>query len=92
MALAAPTGFRVQGKRWITLAWDANPGGDNVTRYWVYWGDASGPPYNGWNSPIDVGTNTIYRMQLPLRTWSYFALTAENAQGVSDYSSEIHHA
>ena len=74
----------------INLAWDANPSGENVTAYKVYYGNATGT-YNGTASPIDVGnvTTSAFDTNQAANGKIYFALTAENATGESAFSAEI---
>jgi hypothetical protein len=71
----------------LVLAWDANPAGDNVTGYTVYWGAAPAV----YTSNVAVGNVTTYSMSIagkpsPL----YAAITASNAQGQSAFSNEVH--
>jgi hypothetical protein len=64
--------------------WDANPGGDNVTNYKLYWGSVTGT-YINW---VDMGNVTSYSMVNPGGT-NYYAITAENANGESVFADEL---
>ena len=68
----------------LNFAWDANPGGDSVTNYRIYYGSASGI-YVNW---VDVGNVTSYSMANPGGT-NYYAITAQNANGESAFSNEL---
>ena len=72
-----------------SITWNANPAGDNVTNYNLYWGYASGT-YDGANSPIDVGNVTSYAFDetTPAEATVFFATSAENAIGESSRSLE----
>jgi hypothetical protein len=70
------------------FAWDANPAGENVTNYRMYYGNASGV-YNGSHSPINVGNVTTAQFVPDMGVKTYIALTAQNAQGESAFSTEI---
>jgi hypothetical protein len=73
------------------LTWNANPAGDNITNYNVYFGNASGT-YNGAGSPVDVGNVTAYSLpHAGLSNPVFIAITAENAAGESAFSGEISH-
>jgi hypothetical protein len=92
-ALLLPTG--TYGAT-VTLAWD--PPSENshlVTGYLLYYGDVSGPPYEGTEahegpSPIDVGNVTSFTVTGVDDTREYFfAVTAYSEEGSeSDYSNE----
>ena len=72
------------GSYLVGLAWDANPGGDNVLYYTLYVGASSGV----YTSSVNVGnvTSYVYRSgALGL----YYALSATNANGESA-KTEIH--
>jgi hypothetical protein len=76
----------------LRLAWNANPAGDNVTSYKVYYGAAPGGPYTSSGSPVNVGNVTTYTLSLagkpsPL----YLRLTAVNATGESAFSAQEPH-
>lgn len=76
--------------RTVHLGWDANPAGDNVIAYNIYWGSATGT-YNSPESPATVAAD-ITDVRLPVFATGqtvYMAITAENAQGESDFSSEV---
>jgi hypothetical protein len=70
-----------------TVTWTANPAGDNVTAYRLYYGDASGV-YNGANSPLSMGLSLIYNFNQSTSGKVYFAMTAVNAVGESAFSAE----
>jgi len=74
------------------LTWDPNPPAENVTAYFVYYGNASGI-YNGGRSPINVGLATSY-LYLPIDMSGtvFFAVVAQNAQGLSAFSNEVSEA
>lgn len=73
----------------ISLAWDANPSGDNVTNYNLYYGSASGV-YNGVGSPVNVGNVISYELTInSAQVPGFLALKAENASGESAFSNEI---
>ena len=71
------------------VTFDANAEGDNVIKYWLYWGSAS-QTYNGSSSPIDLGTSTSYTFVTNQADEAliYFALAAENSEGLSAFSAE----
>ena len=70
----------------LSLVWEPNAAGDNVTNYKVYYGNAPG----AYGTPIAVGTAPAYQFHIgSLPSPVYLALTAENAQGESDFSDEI---
>lgn len=80
----------------VTLEWDLpSQDSDLVAGYLLYYGEGSGPPYEGTEanegpSPIDVGDVTTFTVAGLDDTRSYFfAVTAYNAEGLeSDYSNE----
>lgn len=77
-----------QAMLFVSLAWDANPVGENITDYKLYYGNASGV-YNGALSPISMGTETTY-LFVPGQTGTiYMAITAVNAQDESTFSNEV---
>jgi len=71
------------------ITWNANPAGDNVTNYKLYWGYASGT-YDGANSPIDVGVSIPYAFDetTPSEAVVFFSISAENSVGESSLSTE----
>lgn len=85
----------------VTLAWDPNSETD-LAGYKVYYGAASGGPYNGagasgGNSPITVPLGSLANQSLPEysvnnmpnQTW-YFVLTAYDTEGLeSGYSNQV---
>jgi hypothetical protein len=72
----------------VTLSWDANPAGDAVTGYKLYFGSAPGV-YNGAGSPISVGNVTSYFFVPGVTGQLYMALTAVNPTGESAFSNEL---
>jgi Fibronectin type III domain len=80
----------------VTLEWDPpSQDSDVVSGYLLYYGEVSGPPYEGegvneGQSPIDVGDVTTFTVTGLDDTRSYFfAVTAYNEEGLeSDYSNE----
>lgn len=68
----------------LSFAWDANPGGDNVTGYNLYRGATSG----SYSLYAALGVVTSTTIPLETGVW-YFALTAVNAFGESGFSNEI---
>jgi hypothetical protein len=72
----------------VNFAWDANAGGDNVTNYNLYYGNAPGT-YNGTGSPVNVGNVTAFSIARP-PSLTYYAVTAVNANGESGKSNELH--
>lgn len=69
----------------IEFAWDANPAGEAVTSYKLYYGSASGV-YDGAGSPINVGNVTSFALAHP-GVQRYYAITAVNASGESAFSA-----
>jgi hypothetical protein len=80
----------------VTLEWDPpSQNSDLVAGYLLYYGEDSGPPYEGTEanegpSPIDVGNVTTFTVAGLDDTRSYFfAVTAYNEEALeSDYSNE----
>ena len=85
-----------------TFSWSANPDGDGVVGYKLYYDTDSGQPYEGTQanegpSPIDIpvssltdpSTPEVTITGLPSCTHFYFALTAYNASDESDLTDEI---
>lgn len=68
----------------INLAWDANPAGENVTAYKLYYGSITGV----YTSNFSMGNVTTYVLPNPGVT-RYYAITAVNADGESTFSNEI---
>ena len=70
----------------IKLAWDSPPPDSNVVGYKVYYGTASGT----YKPPIDLRyVTTTYTVQhLSKGVTYYFAVTAYNQYGESDFSNE----
>lgn len=73
----------------MQLAWNANPAGENVTGYKLYFGSAP-DNYNGVGSPIQVGNVTSYSLSVTQQVTTYLRLSAVNASGESALSAEIH--
>lgn len=75
----------------VTLLWDASTLSDGVTRdtsvdgYRVHYGEASRDYYE----TIDVGLNTETTISNLPPTTVYFAVTAYNEGGESEYSDEV---
>ena len=71
----------------VTLAWDPNPPGDQVSYYRVHYGTSS----LGYTTSISVGIATTYLVRnLSSQAVYYFAVTAVNSSGIeSGYSNEV---
>ena len=78
--------------RTVTLVWDPNPAGENVTGYMVYYGTTSrfSPGFSAYDVEIDVGNVTQWRIATEDEVLYYFAVKAYNATPIySDYSEEV---
>ena len=75
----------------VTLAWDANTEPDLAGYELHYKTGSPGPPYNGHDSPIDVGNVTQFTIYgLDDDVTYFFVVTAYNADDVqSNYSNEV---
>jgi len=68
----------------ITLLWDTNPLGENVTHYNVYQGtDAE------YGKIGETPETTYLVIGLEANTMYYFVVTAVNVVGESEYSNEV---
>ncbi|MEO8045024.1 MAG: fibronectin type III domain-containing protein, partial [Spartobacteria bacterium] len=71
----------------LTLSWDPNNEG-NIQGYKLYWGTASGGPYNRVDDTHHQTTTTLTTLTNGVRY--YFVVTAYNTEDVeSAYSAEI---
>jgi hypothetical protein len=68
-----------------TFAWDANPVGENVTGYKIYYGTGT----RTYTQSMDVGNVTTYSIDLPNDTQWYVSATAYKPGEESPYSNEI---
>lgn len=70
------------------LEWDFNPASEGVIGYYGYAGTNS----RNYTLRIDVGDTNLWRfsrLTIPRAATNYFAVTASNSEGESDFSEEV---
>lgn len=75
------------GTQVIPFGWNANPPGDNVTNYLLHRRFASNPIYT--DPGLDFGTALTGSDTITTEGTYVWALTAQNAFGISPLSNEV---
>ena len=71
----------------VVLTWDENDPSDEVTGYYLYYGTGSSN-YNTMTNYVGLSRSVVASGLLPGTNY-FFAVTATNVFGESDYSNEV---